>query len=327
MLSTAARIRRATLALKAESAYGTDPWVGAPAAGDLVPVDGPTPSEPRGFYRWRAHSGLLDSLPGTPGELMARIAASLRLRGKGSAYAAGVKPEADLILRPLGFSATVDATPGSEKWTYKAPKAPTHESLAAWFLQENADTLKLLGGFGDGALLFTAGAPVVLDFSLMGIHGGRPAQALVTSQPSASPIHPILASASFQIGSENYAAAFRSLRINLNNIVSAIPGPNEANAYAGFFITRDPDRPITLEFDPQAVTAATFAWFTKWGNGTLVDWSFQTTGAQYTRVKFSGTKAQISGLGWGEREGDRTHPVVLDLIGDSGEDSLVITFD
>lgn len=328
--STVARIRRATLAAKIETGYGTDPWAGAPAGADLLPVENLLPEEPRGFYPWPALSGLLDALPGVPGELMARFSFDVRLRGKGAAYSASVKPEAGVLLRALGFSETIDATPGSEKVTYKAPRASGFESLGLWFLQENAPTIKLLGGVGDGSLVFVAGQPVVLRCTVTGIHGGRVAQALVTAAPAATPLHPILAAAAFQAGTENYAAEFRALTIALNNLVAAKTGPNDANAYAGFFLTREPSRPPTLEFDPEAVTAATFDWFTKWGAGTLLDWSFGTNGAQYTRVKFGEAttgKAQIAGHRWGTRDELRSFPLTLNLLPNAGEDSLVIVFD
>lgn len=325
--TTVARLRRATLAAKMETQYGTDPWTGAPASADLLPIENLGIEEPRGFYPVSAQSGLLDALPGVPGELLARVTCDLRLRGAGSAYAANTKPAAGFLLRALGFSETVVTTPGVESVTYKHPKAPPHESVAFWFMQENAPSLKILGAFGDASLVFVAGQPVLLRGTFTGIHGGRGTQALVTGAPAAAPIHPILASASFQVGSENYAAQFRNLSIALNNIVSPIPGINDASAYAGIFLSKDPTRAPAMEFDPEAVAAATFDWFTKWGAGTLLDWSFQTNGLQYARVKFSGAKAQIAQLRWGSRDELRTFPVVLNLLGDSGEDSLVIVFD
>jgi hypothetical protein len=325
--NTVARPRRSTLAAKIESTYGTDPFGGAPVAADLLPIEELSPEEPGGFYPFPALSGLLAALPGIPGELMARAAFDWRFRGKGVAYSATVKPEGGFLLRALGFSETVVTTPGAESVTYKHPKASGHESVALKFMQENAPSLALLGAHGDASLIFQTGQPVILRSTFTGLHGGRGTQALVTGQPAAAPIHPILAAAAFQIGAANYAAQFRSLSMALNNIVPPIAGPNDANAFAGFFLTRDPTRPPTMEFDPEAVTAATFDWFSTWRAGTLVDWSFQTTGLQYTRVKFSGAKAQISQLRWGVRDELRTFPVTLNLLGDTGEDSLVITFD
>jgi hypothetical protein len=324
------RIRRATLAALIESTYGTNAFGGAPVAADLLPVENVRLEEPRGFYPWAAMSGLLDALPGVPGELMARVSFDVRLRGKGSAYSAGNKPEASVILRALGFSETVDATGGAEKVTYKFPKAPEHDSLSMVLMHENAPSLTVLGVRGTASLVFAAGKPVAFRCTFMGIHGGRGTQALVTGQPAVTPLHPILASAAFQIGTENYAAQFRQLAIALNSIVSPIAGPNDANAYAGFFLTMDPTRPPTLSFDPEAVAAATFDWFTKWGAGTLVDWSFGTNGAQYTRIKFgeaTNSKAQIVSLGWDDRDELRTFPVVLNLLPNAGADSLVIVFD
>src|SRR4051812_17568986 len=46
------------------------------------------------------------------------IDVSVEVRGAGAAYAAGVRPECDALLRMAGFSATVDATGGAEKVTY-----------------------------------------------------------------------------------------------------------------------------------------------------------------------------------------------------------------
>ncbi len=328
--TTIARIRRSTLAAKIESTYGTSPFGGAPVAADLLPVENLAIEEPRAFYPRAAQSGILDAQAGVPGELMARVTFDIMLRGKGSAYAAGNKPDAGVILRALGFSEVVDTTVSAEKVTYKHPVAPEHESATLIFMQENAPSLTLLGGRGDASLIFVAGQPVALRATMMGIHGGRGTQALVTSQPAATPVHPILASAAFQVGTENYAAQFRNLAIALNNVLSPIAGPNDANAYAGYIISKDPTRPPTLSFDPEAVTAATFDWFAKWGAGTLVDWSFGTNGPQYTRIKFGdagNNKAQIQALSWGERESFRTFPVVLNLLPNVGQDSLTIVFD
>lgn len=328
--TTVARIRRATLAAKLETTYGSDPFGAGPVTGDILPVENLAIEEIRGFYPWLAQSGILDALPGVTGELLARATFDLRLRGKGSAYSASVKPEAGFLLRALGFSETVDTTPGSEKVTYKHPKASGFESIALAFLQENAPSVKILGAFGDASLIFQAGQPVALRCTFTGIHGGRGTLALVTAQPSVTPLHPILVSAGFQAGTENYAAQFRGLTIALNNIVSPIMSQNDAGAYAGFFLTRDPGRPPTMEFDPEAVTAATFDWFTKWAAGTLMDWNFGTNGAQYARVKLgeaTNAKSQIASLRWGARDELRTMPVTLNLLANAGEDSLVVTFD
>ena len=102
-------------------------------------------------------SGLLDALPGVPGELMARVSFDVRLRGKGAAYSASAKPEAGVLFRACGASETVDATPGTEKVTYKFPKAPDHDSATFIFMQENAPSLTLLGARGDATFLLEAG--------------------------------------------------------------------------------------------------------------------------------------------------------------------------
>jgi hypothetical protein len=324
------RIRRAALAAKIEATYGTNAFAGAPVAADILPVLDIEIEEPRGFYMNPTTTGLLDHQPGVAGELMARVRGAIWLRGAGEAYSATNKPAASPILRALGFSEVVVTTPGLETVTYKFPKVPEHDSLSLIFMQENAPSLTILGTRGTGSLVMVAGQPVVLRFELWGIHGGRGTQALVTAAPEQAPIHPILASAAFQIGTENFAAQFRALTVALNSLVVPKLDPNNVNAYSGMFITTDPLRPPAIEFDPEAVAAATYDWFTKWGAGTLIDWSLQTNGAQYVRVKFgeaANAKAQIASLRWGSRDELRTTPVTLNLLPNAGADALTILFD
>src|SRR5918999_1592579 len=219
MPDTTPRIRRAALAGKIETTYGTNAFAGAPVAADILPIMDLDIEEPRGFYPNPATTGLLDHQPGVPGELMARIRGAIWLRGAGEAYSAGNKPAAGPILRALGFSETLVTTGGSESVTYKFPKAPEHESLSLVVMQENGPSVTILGARGTGSLVMVAGQPVVLRFELWGLHGGRGTQALVTAAPEQTPIHPILASAAFQMGTENFAAQFRALTIALNSVV------------------------------------------------------------------------------------------------------------
>ena len=74
---------------------------------------------------------LMPVKPGIPNGRIVRGTLNLELRGFDAAYSASDKPESDALIRGSGFSAAVDTTPSSEKWTY-AQEDSGFESYTVW---------------------------------------------------------------------------------------------------------------------------------------------------------------------------------------------------
>lgn len=318
------RSERRTLAMKVESTYGVDAFGGTVAAADIQEVYNIEVASGPQMQEVPFIGGFLGSLGTVPGVRIAQVTFEQMARGAGSAYSASVVPNVHLPFRGCGMLATGTFTPGAEKWEY-TPRSSSMEAVTIYVMQENAPTMMLLGAFGDMQVIGAVGRWLQVRYVFTGIYKQEAdTPALVTKQFSPSPQWPVVLSAAFQIGSENYAPNIQAVQINLNNTIDVQEAINAASGVAGVFIaSRRPNGAL----DPEMATRATFDWISKWENSTVMDLSFQSAGAQYARWKFSADKATIRTRGWGRRGQKATYQVGFDLIPTNGDDEFKWTFD
>jgi len=310
------------LAMKLETTYGTDIFAGTYTAADIIPCFGIQPNISQEEIENLSMAGDLGRIPSAIGLEQASVSFSMFLRGKGSAYAAGVRPEFDLPLRGCGFSSTVDATPGAEKVTY-APTM-TFESMTIYVAQENGSTLKMAGCFGTVDFSMRAGGQVEARFSFIGKLVGVSDVAFVEGSISGTPQYPVMKSAVFQIDTTNYAPRIASLGLSVGVAVQRLLEINAVGGLAGCYIA---DRRPILTIDPEADTVANHAWFTKWQTSVLADCTFQAGVTQYVRIKFTFLKLQIVNQGFAVRDGITTFPTSLLATLTSGLDDLSVVAD
>lgn len=295
------RFRRAALAVKQEAVYGTDPGL---ASADIIEIRNVVYAGPQESSRDERISGLGVDLPDIPGSRFATISGEAYLCGAGVAYAAGVKPKVDAILRALGFQATGDFTGGAEEWEYRRRIGPTFgESATAALFAENAPQGKVVGSFGTYRLLHRRGQATVLAFTLTGLYSKPTDVALITAAPS-SVQPPVFHDAAVTV--DGVLHQVEMLDIDGGNDVQLLPGANAQQGYRGVIIA---GHRSTIALDPEVVPIATFDWFDRRDKGTLFAASWRTGLTQYNRVNETVEKMQVLDVTESQRNGIRIYNV------------------
>ena len=321
---TAPRLRRRTLAIKAETTYGSDIFGGTVVADDLVPCHDLNYNITNNPIDTLTQSGLGGHIgPDSQDARSVEITYNIRLRGKGSAYAAVGEVDVAETLRACGCKETLDATPSTESLIY-APREPGGlESFTAYILRENASTIKAVGVFGNATLVTLAGQPWMLQVSLVGGLVAPSDITLVTKAFSKTPVFPTARGAALSLNSIT-THRIQNLALDFGNIVELRESQNATEAREGAMIMgRNP----RLTLDPETVTIATQDLDLLLRNGTIVPWSIQSDGIQYNRVKLSGTAAQLINTTPGTRGELQTDQLELKVLINTGEDDWLLTFD
>lgn len=315
---TVSRWRRAAVAVKIESTYGSDPTL---ASGDVVQCRNVVFRVSQAQQRDDRYSGLIWPLPDIPGARSATLSFEMLLRGAAVAYSASVKPEADAVLRACGMAAAGSFGAGTEKWDYTPQSAATMgESVTAALYAENAPHGKLLGCFGSFRLSLRAGEPAVLAVVLSGMYVEPADVSLITGTPAAI-VPPVFKSAAVTYDSVTHAVSV--VDFDLGNEIQLIPSANDAQAVAGFLIA---DRRPVASMDPHAVTVATYNFHNKRDIANQAALSLTVGGTQYNRVLPSAPKAQIVDVGETQRNGLKAYQLGLKLNPSVGGDEIKLSF-
>jgi len=316
-----ARVDRRTLAMKAETTYGTDVFSGTVLAADIQQVSGITFDVGPQAMDVPFMGGFLGSLGSIPGARMARCGFEQLARGAGAAYSASVKPNVDLPLRGVGMLPTLTSTGGAEKWVY-TPRSSAFEAMTIYIMQENAPTIRFTGAFGDCSMSAQVGRPLALRYNFIGIYTTElDTPTLVTKQFTPAPQFPQLLSAAFTW--DSYVANFSQMSINLANALDVQEAPSNAAGIGGVFMG---GRRPNGTWDPEQVTRAVYDFIAKWEASSTVAISMASNGAQYARWKFTAGKAQIRTRGIGARGQKATYQVGFDLVPTNGDDEFALEF-
>lgn len=322
---TVPRSRRMVIAMKAETTYGVDVLGTNYGSTDIVPCFDIAVDRRIDEIQNLSMAGDIGRLPSIMGIESGQVAFSMYPRGAGAAYSASVKPEVHKPLEACAMIGTLDATGGSEKYTY-SPGTPS--SYTIWIVQENGKVLKLVGCLGTFDLSGRAGGVGPWRFTFQGKIGSIVDLTFVAGSISSTPAYPVLKSAAWQIGSGNYAPRIASLTATLGNTISPVPSINDSTGLVGYFIS---DRNPRMTIDPEADTVANFDWDASLSAGTLHDVTFQIGTVQYNRVLFqfgsnAGSQMQVVATSWGTRDGLTSYPTSLLATIASGSDDLAIVF-
>jgi len=126
-------LRHGVLLAPETGAYGSGTPALSAATDGFLTYETPVPASKwanDGTREGVSGAGTTDLTPVNPSGQASEVSLVHYFKGAGAAYAASVVPSVDRILRALGMSATLDATPGSEKYTY-AGISSSFESLVA----------------------------------------------------------------------------------------------------------------------------------------------------------------------------------------------------
>jgi len=313
-------VRRQGVLVKIESSDGAD---ASPGATDAVRMAGPGTLTIGAEIENARASVITQSLdllaPLAPSAKFGELAFDVELRGAGSAYAAGVKPELDAILRAAGTSATLVTTPSSESWTYDTASASL-ETVSAYF-QLDGKQWKLLGARANVAFSARAGAVGMARVTLRGILTIATDTALVsgTFQTTVPP--------TFKGATYSYNAVttliVREFGCDLGNAISARPSAVAADALAGYMITsRASSASLTCE-DPLVATAN---FESDWSAGTSRVVAIAYGATQYNRAKFDFDRFTVTGISFGDDSGLAT-ATINGVVSSEGTNRFRVRYD
>ncbi len=314
-------LKLSTILAKVEGAEGSD---SSPAAADGFFAAITPPAPVMDFHRIDVHTGAGSQLPGSPGARRWECHVEVPLRGAGVAYAAGVKPKADALLRMGGFAGAGSFVGGAEKWDYTL-RSSSFESFSVYVYLNGVRT-KILGARALPSFVFPLGGPARLIGEVRGLWGAPADAANVdpTGEPSLQ--YPVLLSSALQIGTGNYAAKHGEIRLDIGRRAAARPDGTAAAGYGGMSLL--PDRAPVLTIEAEATTEAAFGWWTNQLAGTQMDCSFQVGSTQYNRVKVVIPAMQFERLEQFERDGVLMYRASCLLVAPAGGDTdLTLTFD
>ncbi|HEX7786606.1 MAG TPA: phage tail tube protein [Methylomirabilota bacterium] len=332
------RQARVVVAMKPETTAGTDIFGGTYVTGDVIPTifDSMRFTQDPNEIENLMTAGNMGRAPSVLGPLTARLDFSMFLRGRGSAYGASARPEADLPLRGARLAATVDASSGTESVTYQP--TDTEEVMTIYVVVDvpggNALSAQMVGCIGTGRFGGRAGEMIRMDFTFMGALESRADISYVGGTLTTTPQFPTLKSAAFQIGSTNYAPRIAEISFDLGNRIIPIPSINSAQGVVGHTVI---DRRPEFTIDPEADREANSGWWDALSDGDpMKDLSFQVGSVQYNRVKFRASAdaspgpastVQVVAQSFGARNGIMALPTRLLATIDSANNDFAITFD
>jgi len=247
--------------------------------------------------------------------------------GGGAAYSASVKPNVHVPLLLAGFDATLDATGGSEKYTYALGAGSS--GVGEFYAREQM--IKMLGILAD--LSITADGPEVpvWEFALSGL-AELPTEAAVPSitYPSVKP--PKAENITLQMGSFG-SAVVRSHGLSLNRSLSA-RGDQNSGGHKGF---KGGTRFPTLEVEIEADSFVSDPYHAAGGINpyqlaelaTALSLSLVVGDTQYNRYKINASNAQLQPVGDDEDEASAIWTLTFDLrpSAPGQKDNFTIVFD
>jgi hypothetical protein len=208
--------------------------------------------------------------------------------------------------------------------------APTNSAASANFygpgksvtIEVYLDGVKhvIAGCIGTCKLSPEAGKVCMREFSFKGVYAD-PSDTSPGTQTYLSTLPPIVQSASFSMHS--LSAIIAKFDIDFGSDVSERPDVSSAVGIKGFLIT---GKKPAGSVDPELVSIATHAFFTRLIAGTEGTVSIQIGTVAGNIITFQATKAQYVGLDYGERSNLRTIPVSFQFNEDGSTNWCTITF-
>lgn len=313
---------------KLESVYGT---YNAPATSDgILVVEAPDVAETP------VHDGSRPGSSSGTGGMRARVAQSgfenafdaiAEAVGGGAAYSASVKPSLDLLLRILGFQATLDTTASSEKYTY-APESSGFDA-ASFLNYVRGEEYATRGAYAESLSIESDGPDVpVWTFGVRGVRQAAPADAAIptiTGYPAGTNLPPKAEAISLDVNGVT-SLVCRGFSLSYTRELAARRNDNTTGGHSGF---TPGDRTIGLVLRVEQIALATFNPYTLRDAGTLMALGMDIGSVQYKRWKIDAAQAQLVSV---DRDDDGptgmwTLNYELKCSGPTADDDLTITFD
>jgi hypothetical protein len=227
----------------------------------------------------------------------------MEVKGFGAAYSAANRPEADVLLRAGGRSATVDATGGSEKVTYLTlDDAMETATVYCWTANK---LFKLIGCTARMRFAAVVNQRAFFTFTVQGKLATDPATTAFSAPTLNQTVPPVFNGAAANIGLWTTAVAeplvIRSVGFDDQASVTERPSAGATDGLIGWIIN---DRKPRLTMEVEQVTLATFDPYaaSKQNSSGAIDTKpvFQFGSAQYNRMRFFGGRWALEAPGHGD---------------------------
>jgi hypothetical protein len=237
---------------------------------------------------------------GQPSGPFVRITAVTALKGTGAAYAAGVRPEQDVLHRIAGLAATVDATAGAETIDYEPRNDDAYETASVYAYTAGMLFKVVACRARITSIAYVAAQVVLVTHEILGRLKELPTEVAMPAiaYPRVLVKPPVLQQNALTLN--GFGASFRSATFDQGAELVAKPRGGAAGGHAGYeLVDFNPslvaliDRPSLAAFNPWALreSATDFAW------------SLTHGATQYNRTTLSGPGGQIVQVPPQESEG------------------------
>lgn len=315
--------KRALLLAKIESTYGVDPTP-APGTNAILVNDPKIKVSGEVLQREFARSSLSPLAP-VIGMKEVEVSFSTELKGPGTANQGGADdiPEIDPLLQACALSPTFTAeTTGGAGDGYIVYN-PVSDSIksVAMYLYLDGLLHKILGAAGNLSAKIEAGKYGVIDWTFKGLYSDPTDSAIASGAVfNAQKPKPFM-NAGFTIGA--YAGIIQALNFDLANEISKRVSANSADGVLGFSIT---DRGTKGSINPEAVTRATYDFWTKWKAGTGQALSATVGDTAGAKIDVTAPNCVYTDIGWGDRDKVRTYELPFVMAESSGNDEIKLKF-
>lgn len=240
-----------------------------------------------------------------------KIVFSFKMEIKGSGTA-GTAPMFGPILRSCDMDETIVA---STSVGY-IPITGGTESCTIYIYLDGL-LHKIPGCKGSYDVNFEAGKYGEITFNMEGKYVKPVDITFPTDGPSLTPVPEVVESANFTAG--GYAAVINALQYSHGNTIGTPGNVNAADGYGDMKITgREPGG----SFDPESTLIATNDFWDAWESATPQALTITIGATAGNIVDFDVDFAVPSGMGYGDREGTRTHEIPYTAQGDTGDDEV-----
>lgn len=308
--------RRTALLAKVETVYGTDPTPTVSANSILVKN---VSLKPTGDILERDFiQSSLSSLQFVRGAKWVDLSFECELKGTGVRGELPAYGWEGTLFRACGMAETVVA---STRIAY-APVSTGFESATLWVYKDSIYH-KINGWRGDFTITYEVGKYGVIKFEGQGFYVA-PTDASPSAQTFSSVVPPVALSAGLTLDTTTYASAsVEKIEFKMGNKLAQRKSMNSDSGLTEILIHgRDPGG----SFDPEAVTEATYPFWSKWSAATAIALNLGPIGSTSGNIITIGApKMQLNDLVYGDRNGILTYDVPFSLAGNAGDDELTIT--
>ncbi len=312
--------RRRVIAAKVETTEGTMETITVTEAGILA-----SDVKFEADFKQNDRNIMLNSLSNvapTMGARSANITFKAELKGAGAAYSSSVKPALSPYLLGCGMAETIVATSGSESATY-LPASSGLKSLTIW-VYEDGKIKKARGCRGTYKISGKVGEPVYIDFTFTGVYDSTVDSALVSPTFEAT-VPPVLMGSTLSLDSVTTLVA-ESFGIDIGNSINLRNSIGAADGYLSALLT---SRKPTGSLNPEDLLVAGYDFLSKWKSGNqaaLTIGPVAPATGDYNKFTISAPKCIYTKVGEGDRNGIQTAELSFNLLLNSGDDELSISF-